>query len=348
MFSMSTMTQGWVDCMTKTQPSTGNLLSVHDLHTQFATFDGVVKAVSGVSFEIAPRESLALVGETGCGKSVTAYSILRLIYPPGKIVRGEVVFKGEKDLLKISEREMSEIRGSRISMILQEPMTSLNPVFTVGDQIASILMRHKHLSREEALRHATEFIRSVRIPDPERIARQYPHELSGGMRQRILIAMALSLSPELIICDEPTTYLDVTVQAQILRLIKGLQERLNASMLLITHNLGVVAHYCDTVAVMYAGSVVEIADVKALYDDPKHPYVRGLLSAIPSTTKSPRRLESIPGSVPSLINPPTGCKFHPRCRYAMLACKKAAPQLVNVGRQHNVACYLYGNEAEEW
>jgi oligopeptide/dipeptide ABC transporter ATP-binding protein len=325
---------------------TRNLLSVHNLHTQFATFDGVVKAVSGVSFEIAPSQSLALVGETGCGKSVTAYSILRLIYPPGKITKGEVVFKGE-NLLKKSEHEMSEIRGSKISMIFQEPMTSLNPVFTVGDQLVSVLMRHKKMNGEEALQHATKSIESVRISDPERIVKQYPHELSGGMRQRVLIAMALSLSPELIICDEPTTYLDVTVQAQILRLIKDLQVRLHASMLLITHNLGVVAHYCDTVAVMYAGSVVEIANVKTLFNDPKHPYVQGLLKAIPSTTKKAGRLESIPGSVPNLIHPPTGCKFHPRCPYVMPVCKKAAPQLGSVGGQHNVACYLHSNIAKK-
>lgn len=324
--------------------STENLLSVHNLHTEFATFDGVVKAVNGVDFEIAPRQSLALVGETGCGKSVTAYSILRLIYPPGRIAKGEVKFKGE-DLLKKSDHEMSEIRGSQISMIFQEPMTSLNPVFTIGEQLASVLMRHKNLSREEAMKHATASIASVRISDPERIIKQYPHELSGGMRQRVLIAMALSLSPELIICDEPTTYLDVTVQAQVLRLIKDLQERLHASMLLITHNLGVVAHYCDTVAVMYAGSVVEVADTKTLFNDPKHPYVQGLLRAIPSTTKKTGRLESIPGSVPNLIHPPSGCKFHPRCPHVMPVCKKLSPKLGSVGRSHDVACYLYSNEA---
>lgn len=334
---------GQLDDPNKMQSS--NLLSVRDLHTHFATFDGVVKALSGVSFEIAPRQSLALVGETGCGKSVTAYSILRLIYPPGKIVRGEVVFKGE-DLLTKSELMMSEIRGSRISMIFQEPMTSLNPVFRVGDQLAAVLMQHRKMNRGEALKHAAESIRSVGIPDPERIVKQYPHELSGGMSQRVLIAMALALSPELLICDEPTTFLDVTVQAQILRLIKDLQDRLNASMLLITHNLGVVAHYCDTVAVMYAGSIVEITDVTTLFNDPKHPYVEGLLRAIPSTTKKMGRLESIPGTVPNLINPPSGCKFHPRCPYAMPVCKKVAPRLVSIGRQHSVACYLYSNEAE--
>jgi len=320
------------------------LLDVRNLHTEFVTYDGVVKAVSGVDFEIRSGESLALVGETGCGKSVTAYSVLRLIRPPGRIAEGEVIFNGQ-DLLKISERELEEIRGSKIAMIFQEPMTSLNPVFTIGDQLAFVLMKHKKVTRKEALQQSVEVIKKVRIADPHRVARQYPHELSGGMRQRVLIAMALSLSPELVICDEATTYLDVTVQAQILRLVNDLRKKINASMLLITHNLGVVAHNCNRVAVMYAGTIVETSDVATLFDDPKHPYVQGLLKSIPILTKNINRLESIPGTVPSLIHPPSGCRFHPRCNRAMPLCKNRKPLLLNVGDRQHVACHLYDGES---
>ena len=303
----------------------------------------MVKALSGVSFDIKPGESLALVGETGCGKSVTAYSILRLIESPGKIVKGEVLFKGE-DLLAKSEEKMRDIRGNRISMIFQEPMTSLNPVFTVRDQLSALMIHHNRMKKQQALQEAIESLSRVRIPDPERVARQYPHELSGGMRQRVLIAMALSLSPELIICDEPTTFLDVTVQAQILSLIKDLQRKLKASMLLITHNLGVVAHYSDRVAVMYAGSIVEIADVETIFEEPKHPYVQGLLRAIPIMSRSSERLVSIPGTVPNLISPPRGCRFHPRCSRMMPVCRERMPELLKVRDEHYVACYLYAND----
>jgi oligopeptide/dipeptide ABC transporter ATP-binding protein len=327
-------------------PTTDTVLSVHDLHTHFFTFDGVVKALSGVSFNIVQGQSLGLVGETGCGKSVTAYSILRLIQPPGKIMSGKILFKGS-DLLEKTEGEMREIRGSRISMIFQEPMTSLNPVFTVGDQLATVLMQHRKMRKKDTVQHAVESLRKVKIPDADKLVKQYPHELSGGMRQRVLIAMALSLSPELIICDEPTTFLDATVQAQILKLIKDLQKSLGASMLLITHNLGVVAHNCERVAVMYAGMIVEIADVRTIFETPKHPYVQGLLRAIPITTRKAEKLESIAGTVPNLINPPSGCRFHPRCRHVMPVCREKMPQLREVGRGCSVACYLYETRGEK-
>jgi len=318
------------------------VLSVRDLHTHFFTYDGVVKAVSGVSFDVGAGRSLGLVGETGCGKSVTAYSILRLIQPPGKIMGGSILLKSE-DLFRKSEEEMREIRGGRISMIFQEPMTSLNPVFTVGDQLSIVLMQHRKMHKQEAFEHAVKSLRQVRIPDADKLAGQYPHELSGGMRQRVLIAMALSLSPELIICDEPTTFLDATVQAQILRLIKDLQRSLGASMLLITHNLGVVAHNCDSIAVMYAGMIVEIGDVRTILRDPKHPYVQGLLRAIPVSTRKIERLESIAGTVPNLIHPPSGCKFHPRCTHVMPICMENTPQLLETEVGHRVACYLYAD-----
>jgi oligopeptide/dipeptide ABC transporter ATP-binding protein len=323
-----------------------SILTVRNLKTYFFTYDGIVRAVDGVSFSVAPGEALGIVGETGCGKSVTAYSLLRLVQKPGQIVAGKIFFR-DQDLLAKTESEMREIRGGKISMIFQEPMTSLNPVFSVGEQLSSVIMHHKKTGRLETIQKTIRSIEDVGIPDPRRVLRQYPHELSGGMRQRVMIAMALSLSPELIICDEPTTYLDVTVQAQILKLIKEMQTKLGASILLITHNLAIVAHYCDRVAVMYAGEIVEIATVNAIFNDPEHPYVQGLLSAIPALSKGDERLNPIPGVVPNLINPPAGCRFHPRCNRQMSVCKDRPAGLVQVGEGHYVACHLYGGDSQE-
>lgn len=314
------------------------LLSVRNLHTNFYTYDGVVHAVSDVSFDIGKGQSMALVGETGCGKSVTAYSILRLIQPPGKIEEGEVIFAGES-LHGKSESEMRMIRGARISMIFQEPMAALNPVFTVGEQLVLVLVQHQKVSQQEAASRATDSLRRVRIPDPDKVIKQYPHQLSGGMAQRVLIAMALSLKPDLLICDEPTTYLDATVQAEILRLIKELQQSLGASMLMITHNLGVVAHTCDTVAVMYAGQIVEIADVRTLFKEPKHPYTKALMNAIPKARKEDGKLTPIFGTVPNLITPPSGCRFHPRCPIARPECSQNKPELKKIDPMHQVRCF---------
>ncbi|MGD0177629.1 MAG: ABC transporter ATP-binding protein [Candidatus Bathyarchaeia archaeon] len=314
------------------------LLSVRNLHTNFYTYDGVVHAVDNVSFDIEKRESMALVGETGCGKSVTAYSILRLIQPPGKIDKGEVIFEGE-NLLDKSEAEMRRIRGAKISMIFQEPMAALNPTFTVGEQLELVLIQHQKVSQEDAASQTVECFRKVRIPDPQKIISQYPHQLSGGMAQRVLIAMALSLKPDLLICDEPTTYLDATVQAEILRLIKELQQNLGASMLMITHNLGVVAHTCDTVAVMYAGQIVEVAGVRTLFKKPMHPYTIALINAIPKARKQDGKLTPIFGSVPNLIDPPSGCRFHPRCPIARPECSQKEPGLEEIEPNHQVKCF---------
>jgi len=316
-------------------------LIVRNLRTYFYTYEGVVKALDGVNLRIKKEETVGLVGETGCGKSVTALSIMRLIqWPPGKIIDGEIIFNGE-NLLEKSEKEMRDIRGEKIAMIFQEPMTALNPVFTIGSQIQEIIMRHQKVSKKEAAKKAIEKIREVGLPDPEKVFNQYPHELSGGMRQRALIAMALSCNPDLLIADEPTTFLDVTVQAQILRLINKMIEKLHASMLLITHNLGIVAQMCDRVAVMYAGNIVEDSDVKSLFKDPMHPYTKSLMETIPKLTESRRRLSVIRGSVPNLIYPPPGCRFHPRCPYVMEICRKKKPEPVDVGNNHLVSCFLY-------
>src|SRR6059058_6079826 len=297
------------------------LLDVQGLKTYFFTRDGVVRAVDGVSFSVERGETLAIVGESGCGKSVTSLSILRLIAsPPGRTVAGRVVFEG-RDLLELSEAEMRKIRGDAISMIFQEPMTSLNPVLTIGDQIAEVLMLHRGLSDEEGTRRAVEMLRLVRMPEPERRVAQYPHQLSGGMRQRVMIAMALACEPRLLIADEPTTALDVTIQAQILDLMRELKERTGAAIVLITHDLGVVAEMAQRVVVMYAGRKVEEAPVTELFARPRHPYTRGLLDSIPklgTTSMHGRmiRLNEIMGTVPSLAEPIVGCAFAPRCAYA--------------------------------
>ncbi len=314
------------------------LLEVKNLKTYFYTDDGIVKAVDGVNFSVDAGKTMGIVGESGCGKSITAMSILRLIPdPPGKIVDGEVIFNGE-DLTKVSDNRIREIRGNDISMIFQEPMTSLNPVFTVGYQIEEVLMLHQKLEEKEAREKAIEMIRLVGIPNPDRIVDEYPHQLSGGMRQRIMIAMALACQPRLLIADEPTTALDVTIQAQILELMNDLKNRLNTSIMLITHDLGVIAEMADHVIVMYSGKVVEDAPIGELFKNPRHPYTVGLMNSIPSLVKEGQRLDTIPGRVPNPLYLPKGCYFHPRCKYAVEECRHVQPELRNIGPGHKVAC----------
>lgn len=317
------------------------LLTVNDLKICFYTLDGVVRAVENASFSIGVGESFGLVGESGCGKSTIGLTILRLLPPNAAIKGGSILFDGV-DLLKIPEKEMRKIRGKGISVIFQDPSTSLNPTSTVGEQLSDIFRAHLNVKDEEELRRmAIETLQEVRLPDPERIYGMYPHELSGGMQQRTVIAAALSTRPKLLIADEPTTMLDVTIQAQILDLIVELKKKLNLSILFITHNLGIIAGICDRLAVIYAGTVVEEGTVEQVFESPLHPYVCKLLEAIPKITKDRVPLTYIPGSVPSLINPPSGCRFHPRCPYAMDRCKKNSPTLVEVEPGHKVACYLY-------
>ena len=301
------------------------LLQIEDLKTYFRTHDGVVKAVDGVSYEIGDGKTVGVVGESGCGKSITALSVMRLIEsPPGDIVGG-IIKLHDRDLLKVDDEEMRDIRGNSISMIFQEPMTSLNPVFTCGDQISEVVSRHASVSRREAWARAVEMLGLVGIPDPARRAKQYPHELSGGMRQRVMIAMALSTNPELLIADEPTTALDVTIQAQILELMKNLRERNRMAIMLITHDLGVVAEMADDVVVMYAGKVVEKSDAIAVFERPHHPYTKGLLASIPRLGERRERLEVIEGVVPNPLNLPAGCLFKRRCPYAMPICDTPPP-----------------------
>ncbi|GAB4485986.1 MAG: ABC transporter ATP-binding protein [Anaerolineales bacterium] len=325
-----------------TQP----FLEVKNLKTYFYTEDGVVKAVDGVDFHVFPGEVMGLVGESGCGKSVTSLSIMRLISAPGKIVEGEIIFDG-KDLLKYTEEQMVHIRGNRISMIFQQPQTALNPVFKVGDQISEVLHIHQSLGKEAGRARAVELLKMVGIPEPDRRAEAFPHELSGGMAQRVMIAMALACVPDLLIADEPTTALDVTIQAQILGLMKDLREKIGTSIILITHDLGVVAEMCERVAVMYAGRIVEQTDVKTLFEQPLHPYTQGLIGSIPILGKIKDRLEVIPGSVPNLVNLPPGCQFAPRCKarleHNLEICSQNEPQLVEVTNGHAVRCWLYAN-----
>jgi len=320
------------------------LLEVDGLQTHFFTRDGIVRAVDGVSFSVAPGETLAVVGESGCGKSVTSLSVLRLIAsPPGRIVAGRVVFEG-RDLLALSEDEMRAVRGNAISMIFQEPMTSLNPALTVGRQIAESLVLHRGLSQHDAMAKAIAMLRKVRMPEPERRVRQYPHELSGGMRQRVMIAMALACGPKLLIADEPTTALDVTIQAQILELMRELGRETGAAIILITHDLGVVAEMAQRVVVMYAGRKVEEAPVEELFARPRHPYTRGLLGSMPHLGDSVRagggkRLVEIPGMVPSLKDEQPGCLFAPRCPNAIARCLQEVPPLTAHGPGHWAACW---------
>ncbi len=326
--------------------STGQaLLEVDNLQTHFFTPDGVIRAVNGVSYHLKAGETLGVVGESGCGKSVTALSILRLVAsPPGRIVGGAIRFEG-RNLLDLSDTEMEKIRGNDISMIFQEPMTSLNPIYTIGGQISEAIALHQGLSRKDAMDGAIEMLRRVSMPEPERRAHAFPHQLSGGMRQRVMIAMALSCNPKVLIADEPTTALDVTIQAQILDLIRDLRERLGTAVVLITHDLGVVAENADRVVVMYAGRKVEEADVDELFDNPGHPYTKGLLGSIPQldsaawATKERPRLTEIKGMVPSLARLPAGCTFAPRCTFATEQCHAAYPPLEMKRPNHWIACW---------
>lgn len=315
------------------------LLSVRDLRTYFYTEDGVVPAVDGVSFDLEKGGTLGIVGESGCGKSVTSLSIMRLIpSPPGKIVSGEIIFEG-RDLVKLSEAEMRKIRGNEISMIFQEPMTSLNPVFTVGNQIMEAIMLHQKLDKAAAQEKAIEMLSLVGIPSPERRIDEYPHQMSGGMRQRVMIAMALSCNPKLLIADEPTTALDVTIQAQILDLMRELQEELGTAIIMITHDLGVIAELVERVVVMYTGVIVESADTKTIFANPQHPYTQGLLGSIPRLDSNVKRLQAIPGTVPTPGNFPKGCGFHPRCPYAKDICEAKRPPAFEVEPGHYSACW---------
>jgi oligopeptide/dipeptide ABC transporter ATP-binding protein len=314
------------------------LLEIRSLTTQFMTEDGVVRAVEDVSLEIYPGEILSLVGESGCGKSVTGLSLLRLIpIPPGKIVSGELIFGG-RDLLKLEEREMERVRGNEISMIFQEPMTSLNPVFTIGNQIMEVLQLHQSLDKKEARRKAIEMLDRVRIPSPEVSIDSYPHQLSGGMRQRAMIAMGLSCQPKLLIADAPTTALDVTIQAQVLRLLKEIQRDMGMAVLLITHDLGVVSEIADRVVVMYAGRIMESGPIEAIFGEMRHPYTRGLLESIPQLDERKRRLNAIPGQVPNPMSLPPGCKFHPRCYLRIEDCEREEPPLFQVNGNHFSRC----------
>jgi oligopeptide/dipeptide ABC transporter ATP-binding protein len=319
------------------------LLSVQNLQISFRGEDALVPAVDGVSFSIYPRQTLAIVGESGCGKSVTAMSILRLIpTPPGKIIAGEIIFNGQ-DLLKLPEKAMRRVRGGQIAMIFQEPMTSLNPVMTIGDQILEAIFLHQRLPARQAVKLAAESLRQVGIADPERRLGEYPHQISGGMKQRVMIAMALACHPQILIADEPTTALDVTIQAQILELLSTLKTKNNMSVLLITHDLGVVAENADVVAIMYAGRIVEFADVYELYANPLHPYTRGLLACVPRLSQTNQRLTTIPGMVPNARNWPTGCRFEPRCTdckdEARTQCLSHLPILRQINERHWVATF---------
>ena len=322
------------------------ILAVTDLTVEFDTPEGIARAVDAVSFEVSPGETLAIVGESGCGKSITAMSILRLVpSPPGRLVSGTARLDGT-DLLAIPERQMRDVRGRDIAMIFQEPMTSLNPVLTVGYQIAETVRRHERLSRRDARARAVEMLQLVRIPEPARRASEFPHQLSGGMRQRAMIAMALVCNPRIVIADEPTTALDVTIQAQVLELLRDLQERLQTAVVLITHDLGVVAETADRVIVMYAGRKIEEASVDVLFADPQHPYTQGLLASVPRLAgdEARTRLTEIPGMVPPLTALPRGCAFAPRCARASAQCREAPPELGDVEAQHRVACWHPGQE----
>jgi oligopeptide/dipeptide ABC transporter ATP-binding protein len=325
------------------------LLDVQNLRTYFFSDEGIVRAVDGISYQVRQGEVFGLVGESGCGKSVSALSLLRLIDPPGRIVEGSITFRGHR-LETLTEQQMTDLRGSQISMVFQQPQSSLNPVFSIGDQIIEVLQIHLGMKRGQARQRAAELLRAVGIPDPESRLDSYPHELSGGQAQRVMIAMALACSPALLIADEPTTALDVTIQAQILDLMRELRARLGTAIILITHDLGVVAEMADRVAVMYAGEIVEQTDVDTLFARPLHPYTQGLIASIPVLGDVQERLEVIPGAVPNLIELPPGCRFAPRCRsrveYGLEICQRREPDLIAVGERHAVRCWLYQSEAD--
>lgn len=312
-------------------------MDIENLKTYFYTWAGVVSAVDGVSLKVKEGETLGLVGESGSGKSVTALSILRIVPRPGRIVDGRISYKGE-NLLEKTENQMQKIRGKEIAYIFQDPATSLNPVFTIADQLMEIIRRHQNVDKKEALEKAIELFRVVEIPNPEIKIWNYPHQLSGGMKQRMAIARALSCQPSLLLADEPTTNLDVTIQAQILELMKNLKEKLGMSMILITHDMGVVAGVADRISVMYAGRICESASTKTIFYNPLHPYTRALLEAVPNITMKREKLKIIPGAIPNLISPPSGCRFHPRCDFAEPACVSSVPPLVEMEPEHYVAC----------
>lgn len=325
------------------------LVAISDLKVNFYTYRGVIRALDGINLEIRKGETLGVVGETGSGKSVTALSIIRLVPdPPGKIDGGTILLNGQ-DLLKKSNSEMLKIRGGSIAMVFQDPSTFLNPVITIGDQISETVIFHqsdefklkgKALKRKVKER-TIELLKMVRMPDPVGVLKKYPHELSGGMRQRAMIAMAIACRPQLLIADEPTTALDVTIQAQILDLLNGLKEKIGSSILMITHDLGIVAETCDRAAIMYAGNIVELGPTRLIFENPLHPYTKALLKAIPKINESRKDLEMIPGSIPNLLAPPSGCRFHPRCPHAMQKCSVEKPKFLEMENEHFVACYLY-------
>jgi oligopeptide/dipeptide ABC transporter ATP-binding protein len=318
----------------------GTVLEIKDLHVQFRVHGGVVRAVRGLNLTIPAGRTVGLVGESGCGKSVSALTIMRLLEQNAKVARGEILFRG-KDLISLSEPAMQQIRGNDISMIFQEPMTALNPVFSIGDQIAESVEIHQLADAADARKRAISLLQMVGIADAKRLAKEYPHELSGGMRQRVMIAMALACDPDLLIADEPTTALDVTIQAQILELMRDLKKRTNAAILLITHDLGVVAEMCDDVAVMYGGRIVEHAPTSELYRNPKHPYTVGLLESIPRLYHKQDRLHVIRGNVPNPLTIPPGCSFHPRCPKRFEPCDTYLPSLADIAPDHQVSCFLY-------
>ncbi|NPV55436.1 MAG: ABC transporter ATP-binding protein [Anaerolineae bacterium] len=326
------------------------LLDVKNLKTYFYTDDGVVKAVDGVDFYVLPGEVLGLVGESGCGKSVTSLSIMRLVDRPGRVIDGEIFFEG-RDLLELPETDMMNVRGKDISMIFQQPQSALNPVFTIGSQIVEVMETHnKDLSKDVAWNTAVDLLRMVGIPDADKKAGAYPHEVSGGQAQRVMIAMALALNPKLLIADEPTTALDVTIQAQILDLLRALQTNMGTSVILITHDLGVIAEMADRVAVMYAGSIVEQADVNSLFENPMHPYTIGLIASVPVLGDVKDRLDTIPGNVPNLVDLPPGCRFASRCaareEHGLALCQQLEPDLIQIRTGHLVRCWLYQDSQE--
>ncbi|MCM3772107.1 ABC transporter ATP-binding protein [Priestia aryabhattai] len=324
------------------------IIQIKNLHVQFSTYGGQVQAVRGVSFDLHKGETLAIVGESGCGKSVTSQSIMRLIpTPPGRITSGSILFKGQ-DLTKLSEKKMRDIRGADISMIFQDPMTALNPTLRIGEQIAENIMQHENISKEKAKEKAFEMLELVGIPNPKERLKQYPHEFSGGMRQRIVIAMALVCNPEVLIADEPTTALDVTIQAQILELFKDIQQKTDVSIVLITHDLGVVAQVADRVAVMYAGKIVEIGTRRDIFYTPQHPYTKGLLRSVPRLDLYESELVPIAGSPPDLFAPPSGCSFAPRCPYVMEVCDRMYPASTKLKESHQVHCWLQDERAQKF